>query len=912
MNLGVSNKLLLGYAIILFLLVAMGILMFVTFDNVKRNADALVRVENQTRVFSKVKFGSRNLLLVNDFIVGGNSWMHDYYLPETKLVNEQIGHLTKLPLQDNQRMSVEQLKKEFISLHKWTVLIVFHNRSKDTKGREWDTVLENLDYHASHIVELLETLSSAFELELAQAKTNHDHSIDVAKNFIVFIFFLSIAISLIVALKTNKIITHPLEKLNDFTIKVAKGDLTERLIIKSDDEIGELASSFNVMVSQLERSKAALLKSDEQHRLLFNNNPLPMFIYSLENLSILEVNEAMVRQYGYSREEFKEMTISKLLPEEDIPALDQAIAAVEKSVNKKTELRHQTKDKTMLNVEVNSTTIGYMDKAAIMVVVNDITIKKKAESELLKANKLAEESIKSKEIFLANMSHEIRTPMNAIIGMTELLQRTELNKKQMKYFNAVNISAKHLLIIINDILDISKIESGKLQFETVGFRVDQVFDSLVKSLEYRAVEKSIYLHHKIENEASVMLSGDPVRLKQILLNLLSNALKFTIQGEVVLMCKVLKDSGDKLLLAFTVSDTGIGIPEDKKETIFESFNQVDASTTRKFGGTGLGLSICKNLVMLQGGEIFVESELGKGTTFGFMLMYPKGTEVDLPQEDEEIVDYGSLGQLDVLLVEDHEMNQLMALTVLEQWNCKVDTADNGSIAIEKIKNKNYDIVLMDIQMPVMGGIEATEIIRNEMPDPKSSVPIIAITANALKGDREKYIAAGMNEYISKPFESHVLYRKIANLIKDSNGEADHSQQELGKSNTLLLAEDVGHPKLYDLNLLKKISNGNDDVVLEMIESFIETVAESLAELDEFSENKEWDRLSATAHRMRPSLDVLGICGIEKEIRLIERYARERKNTEKLPGLVAKLNHICDKVTDGLQDDIKDLSDKTLT
>ena len=907
MRMGVSNKLLLGYSIILLLLVTMGLLMFITFDNVKKNVVELISIENKTQVFSKVKYGSRNLLIVNDFILGGNTWMHDYYLPETKLVQEQIEMLKKLPLDANQSIAIAQLEKEFARLNRWTILIVHYSESKNTTGAGWDGLIERIDDDALQIVELLETLSVSFDRELIQAQANHDQSIQMAKNFIIAIFFLSIGISLIVALKTNHIVIHPLQLLNDFTIRVSKGDLAKRLDITADDELGELASSFNTMVNQLQLSKEALLRSDEQHRLLFNHNPLPMLIYDLDTLSILRVNEAMVDKYGYTLEEFKHLTIKDLRPVEDLPALEEALEAIRSGVNKKAEWRHITKDETIINVEVYSTTISYMDKEARMVVIHDITIKKKAEKELQMAKQLAEESVKSKEIFLANMSHEIRTPMNAIMGMTQLLQKTNLSKKQFQYFDAVRTSAKHLLIIINDILDISKIQSGKMQFETIGFKIDQLIDTLVKSIEYKAIAKDFYIHYSIDRAARVVVCGDPVRLNQILLNLLSNAIKFTSEGEVELSCKVIKDWEDQLLLQFTVTDTGIGIPQEKTEAIFESFNQVDASTTRKFGGTGLGLSICKNLVQLQGGQIFVDSILEKGSTFGFTLMYAKGTEADLPQKENEIIDAVSLGQVKVLLVEDHEMNQLMATTIMEEWNFQVDTAGDGKVAIEKLKQNKYDVVLMDIQMPVMGGMEATKIIREELPAHKSTIPIIAVTANALKGDKEKYLAAGMNDYISKPFEAGVLFSKIARLLKGRNGNAIRVLNQSGSKETLRLNADPVPAKLYDLSMLKKISRGSDAIVLDMMQTFIETVRESLADLDAFYEKKEWDRVSDTAHRMKPSLDALGIDQLEKEIRLIESYAREQKNIERLPELVAKLNHICDKVNDGLQEEIKELS-----
>jgi len=907
MRIGVSKKLLSGYAIMLLLLVTMGILMFITFDNVKKNAEALIGVENKTKVFSKVQFGSRNLLTVTDFIIGGNSWMYDYYFPETKLVNHQVEKFKRLPLNEHQKTALKQLEKEFSNLNKWTMLIVYYTEKKETKGPKWDNVLFNIDNNSLQIVKTLAILSGSLERELTQAIVNNDESIRAAKNSIIAIFLLSVLISLIVVQKANKIIIHPIQKLNDFTVRVAEGQLSKRVDITSNDEIGELASSFNIMVSQLQKSKEELLRSDEQHRLLFNNNPLPMLIYSLETLAILEVNQAMVNKYGYTREEFKDLSIKNLRPTEDIPMLIKAVEEARKGMNKKAEWRHRIKDGTIIIVDVSATSINYMEEEARMVVIHDITLKKKAEQELIRAKDLAEESVKSKELFLANMSHEIRTPLNAIIGMTRLLQKTKMNKKQLRYFSAVRNSAKHLLTIINDILDISKIESGELQFEAIGFKVDTVIDSLVKSIEHKTIEKDIYIHYEIDKAARQILIGDPVRLNQVLLNLLSNAVKFTSKGEVKLLCNVLNEGIDQLLLEFKIIDTGIGIPKEKMETIFESFKQVDASVTRKFGGTGLGLSISRNLVQLQGGDIFVESEEEKGSTFGFRLMYTKGDETDLPKEDKEVIDTQALSQTEVLLVEDNKVNQLMAATIMEEWNFKVDTAGDGKVAIEKLRDKKYDVVLMDIQMPVMGGIEATQIIRKEMPPDKSGVPIIAVTANALRGDKKKYLDAGMNDYLSKPFEPGSLYNKIAKLVKQENGKGYREPLPPSVEKPKPIVEDIPSEKLYDLSTLQNMSRGNDDFVLEMIQTFIETVSKSLVNFDEFMECQKWDRVSAVAHRMKPSLDLFGIGEIKNEIRLLEHYTSEKKNIEMIPELVGKLKRVCNKVMEGLQEEMKTLS-----
>ena len=388
--------------------------------------------------------------------------------------------------------------------------------------------------------------------------------------------------------------------------------------------------------------------------------------------------------------------------------------------------------------------------------------------ELEEEKSRAEHSEKAKEQFLANMSHEIRTPMNAIMGMTRLLLEKAPREDQLKYLNAIKQSSDNLLIIINDILDLSKIEAGKINFETIDFDLAEQIKTVYTTIKLNADEKGLALKYTIADDVPVKLIGDPYRLNQILLNLAGNAIKFTESGSVLINVSTMERSDDRVKIKFEIKDSGIGIAQDKLDYIFNMFTQESSSTTRKFGGTGLGLAICKKLVELQGGTIYVESETGKGSAFSFILSYGI-QQIDTINEQTEIpVDYptAQLKNISILLAEDNEFNQMVAVDSIQDAieGVQIDLAKNGKEAVEMVKQKQYDLVLMDIQMPEMDGHEATRIIRKN-PDAKiNSIPIIAITASVIKAEVDKCFESGMNEFVGKPFSTEELLDKISKVL----------------------------------------------------------------------------------------------------------------------------------------------------
>lgn len=381
------------------------------------------------------------------------------------------------------------------------------------------------------------------------------------------------------------------------------------------------------------------------------------------------------------------------------------------------------------------------------------------------AKEKAEESTKLKEAFLANMSHEIRTPMNAIIGFSDILSKSKLEEKEREYVKTIKLAGENLLTIINDILDISKIEAGMMTFEEHAFSVREIFKSLNVMLMGKAKEKNLELEFLCDDNVPKSLLGDPTRLIQIIINLTGNAIKFTQQGKVQVNVKILKNEKSNTSLEFSVKDTGIGIPENKLDHIFERFRQAESHTTRKYGGTGLGLSIAKQLVELQGGKLSVKSELKVGSTFSFYISYKKSE--DAPQEPEiteKKYNMEDLIKLNILLVEDNQLNVKLILSLFSEYRLKVQVAENGSVCIEKLKENNFDIILMDMEMPVMNGYEAATIIRNVI---KNNIPIIAMTAHAMAGEKERCLSLGMNDYISKPINAKMLFEKIYDLTLNS-------------------------------------------------------------------------------------------------------------------------------------------------
>ncbi len=514
--------------------------------------------------------------------------------------------------------------------------------------------------------------------------------------------------------------------------------------------------------------------------------------------------------------------------------------------------------------------------------------KRKAEH----STRIAEDAVKAKQQFLSNMSHEIRTPMNAIIGFTKVLLKTELTAQQTEYLAAIKLSGKSLIVLINDILDLAKVDAGKMVFEKIPFKLSQSISAMLHLFEPKIQEKNLKLVKEYDNRIPEMLLGDPVRLHQIILNLLSNAVKFTSQGRIVVKVHLVEEDDEKVKVEFAVSDTGIGIANDKLEKIFENFQQAYSGTSRLFGGTGLGLSIVKQLVEPQGGTIHVESNIDKGSTFSFILSFDKtNAEAEYETEDVEL-DLG-IKDLKILVVEDIVLNQLLMKTILEDFGFTCDIAGNGEVAIEKLQTKAYDVILMDLQMPVMNGFKATEHIRAIM---HSDVPIIALTADVTTVDLAKCKAVGMNDYIAKPVDERILHNKIVSLVKKMAQNLSNAKEELIISPIL---------KCIDLAYLNRRTKSDPDLMMQMITLYLEQIPPLIGAMKQSLKDKDWDLLYASLHKIIPSFSIMGISSdFESMAQKIQEFASTQLEFDEIPKLVFQIEMVCNQACRELEGELK--------
>jgi len=508
------------------------------------------------------------------------------------------------------------------------------------------------------------------------------------------------------------------------------------------------------------------------------------------------------------------------------------------------------------------------------------------------ATQIAENAVKAKQQFLSNMSHEIRTPMNAIIGFTKVLLKTDMSPKQREYLTAIKLSGDALIVLINDILDLAKVDAGKMTFEQTPFKMSVSIAAMLHLFETKIQEKNLVLIKEYDERIPNVLLGDPVRLHQVILNLVSNAVKFTQDGSITVSVRLLNEDSEKVNIEFAVADTGIGIPESKILTVFDNFQQASSGTTRLYGGTGLGLAIVKQLVEPQGGSIKVKSKIDEGSTFSFILSFLKTNAeaelvLDVVELDTEI------RNIKVLVAEDIPLNQLLMKTLLDDYGFDRDIAANGKIAIEKLQAKSYDIILMDLQMPEMNGFEATDYIRNIM---NSNIPIIALTADVTTVDLDKCKEVGMNDYISKPVDEKLLYSKIVGLVK---------KPTIVKYTETVMDTETGlkRIKCIDLGYLNTRTKSNPTLMMEMISAYLDQTPPLISAMQKSLEDKDWNLLHSDLHKMIPSFSIMGMgADFENMAKKVQEFASAQEQTDEMTDMVHQLVAVCNQACEELKEE----------
>ena len=702
------------------------------------------------------------------------------------------------------------------------------------------------------------------------------------------------------------------KNMADYYVNPEERDMLLRAILKNNGKLNdyevllknkngkEVPCSFSVIVvvdangkpdkivgtmrdiSNRNHAEIVLKETEAKLRALLNNSPDSIFVIDKdEKIEFINkipadynINEAIGKsvyefipkdQHKLHKEKYKEVFESKNVCKAEIASNDGRF--------------HLTRFIPIISKNTVS---------SVLLIATDVT-------ENRNAKESAEAASKAKDNFLTTMSHEIRTPLNAINGLVKLLEDTELQPKQKAYVDGLDTNVHNLLTVINDILDFSKIESGQLTIEKSPFDIRKLMNRITTTMQFKAEEKGLSLNHYINNRIPNVLLGGGGIIEKELLNIIGNAIKFTEKGSVDVAFNFVSEMDNEIKMTFEVIDTGIGIDSKNINNVFEKFMQEDESTTRKYEGTGLGLAISKKLIEMMAGELKVESTKGRGSRFYFTISLTNTNLDSLPSVSRTPIIPKMLEGRKVLLVEDNQFNQFIAKSVLEKWNTVVVTAENGRIAIDKLKREKFDIILLDLQMPVLGGLDAAKIIREEL---KDNTPIIALTADVVKGIVDKCMNVGMNDYISKPFEPEELFQKICNhigtkpieTVNEETQEIAETKETPEEKDSLVVEEKPTKSdiKLFDLKRLSDMLLGNEEQLHKMVEKFLDLAPEYFSDMiDAFNANN-IENLAATSHKLKSSVDLIAVDEIRTKMMKISDFTKHNKNIEQIPDLIKYL------------------------
>lgn len=666
---------------------------------------------------------------------------------------------------------------------------------------------------------------------------------------------------------------------NGATDYISKSQLTPAGIAKS------LTNAMRIREARktAEIAEKALLESELRLRSIIGKSPIIFFTINKEGIFTLFKGKA-ASAIAVRPEEVIGNNIKELSSHLPIKYADYL-----KAING--EQFQSTAEINQHHFEVNYIPVQDANRTTteIMGVALDVTSFKKNEAELMSHLEIAEATSRIKEQFLANMSHEIRTPIHGIISLVQFILKTSLNTDQVNYLNLIRKSADTLLVIVNDILDLSKLEADKMTFEEVDFNLRDTIQSAVAAFIPKTIEKGIVLKTEIPDNLPEYINGDPVRLIQIINNILGNAVKFTDKGFVSIGLNIQEQNQEFMLLEFQVRDTGIGIPPHKIGGIFDNFSQAGSDITRKYGGTGLGLSITRRLIEKQNGMIHVDSLPDAGSTFTFRIPYRFAKNNSVTEMQNNNSGLALPSDLRLLVAEDNDINRFIMSKMLRDWGIQPDFATTGSEAVEMASRKEYDIILMDVEMPGMNGYKATEMIRNEFTTAMRNVPIVAMTGHAMQGERQKCMEAGMNDYLSKPFQPEDLQEMIL-----KHTQKDKTVQDPVLHTLEAKEADTVSDRVTDLKFLREISDGNEQFFREFIEMFLTNTPSALNDLTTSYRDKDWEKLRQTAHKIKPSFNYVGLKEIHTLAARVEESAKnfsESKETEQMISRILEVTQI---------------------